>query len=76
MSISDFFPAIVRFIISIFGLIYGVVCIVSGIKKQEKSFHWLSGFGSLIKSPLVNIVYGFMLVIIFSAAIIWYAAKW
>ena len=75
MRISDFLPTAVNFILSIIGLLFGIACLISGIRREKKSFFWLYGLGHLIKSPTLNIIYGVLLIIIFMVAIVWYGAK-
>jgi len=74
MRLSDFFNPTVNFILSIGGLIFGIVCLISGIKRKRKSFIWISGLGSFIKNPTLNIIYGIILIIIFILALIWYGS--
>jgi len=75
MRLSDFFGPTLKFILAIGGLIFGIVCLLSGLRKERKSFIWLSGFGSYIKNPTFNIIYGIFLIIIFLLAIVLYGAK-
>jgi hypothetical protein len=64
-----------KLILAIGGLVFGIVCLLSGLNKERKSFIWLSGFGNYIKSPTFNIIYGIFLIAIFLFAIVWYSAK-
>jgi hypothetical protein len=75
MRLSDFFGPMFKFILAIGGLVFRFVCLLSGLKKERKSFIWLNGFGSYIKNPTFNIIYGIFLIIIFLLAVVRYGAK-
>ena len=64
---------VLNFILSIIGLIYRIISVLSGLKKGKKSYLWLSGFGRFIKSPTLNIIYGLILIVVFTYAIGRYA---
>jgi hypothetical protein len=72
MRISDFIGQPGKLLLCLIGLIFGLVCLVSGIRKQRKSFIWLYGFGDLIKNPTFNIFYGIFVTAIFLLALLFH----
>lgn len=72
ISLFDFLPPIVNFIISIIGLVFGIMCFVSGIRKERKSFTVIFGMDNLVKNPLFNIIYGIFLILCFGFLVFGY----
>jgi hypothetical protein len=66
---------ILSLILSFIAFALGWAALISGLKKEKKSFLWLGGLGNHIKSPIINIIYGIILIIVFAFAIFWYADK-
>ena len=73
MRLSQYFPPLLNFIITILGLIYGIYILISGLKGEKKSF--FIGWLSMIKNPVINIIYGVIIIIIFSVVIVKYVLE-
>ena len=73
MRLSQYLPPYVNLILAILGIIYAVIILVSGIKNEKKSFFY--GIASLIKNPVINIIFGICLMIIFGLAIYKYVLQ-
>ena len=73
MRLSQYFPPLLNFIITILGLIYGIYILISGLKGEKKSF--FIGWLNMIKNPVINIIYGVIIIIIFSVVIVKYVLE-
>ena len=75
LFISSFFSPVIKSIICVAGVLYGLYILRSGIRKERKSFFWIGGLEPGIRNPKFNIIYGIFLLLIFSFGVFWYLAE-
>jgi hypothetical protein len=63
MQLAIYFSPFVNFILCIIGVFFGIAAVVSGFKKENKSYLYLSGVGRYIKNPTLNILWGIVVIV-------------